>query len=103
MTSKLKCPVCDVPLTECGDLLSCPNDHCGWVGNAELWKALEESQQATLENAQTILEIHKDLEIARKALEDITKEHSVFADWVFKAVTMKNIAEKALEQIGHKE
>lgn len=40
MTIKLKCPVCNVPLTECGDLLFCPNDHCAWTGNAELWKAL---------------------------------------------------------------
>lgn len=82
MRSKLKCPVCNVPLTECGDLLSCPNDHCGWVGNAALWKALE---------------------ITHTALEDITKERCVFADWVFKTVTMTSIAEKALEQIEHKE
>jgi hypothetical protein len=34
-------------------------------------KDLEESQQATLQNAQTVLEIHKDLEIAQKALEDM--------------------------------
>jgi hypothetical protein len=45
MTSKLKCPVCDVPLTECGDLLSCPNDHCGWVGNVALWQALIQAKK----------------------------------------------------------
>lgn len=45
MTSKLKCPVCDVPLTECGDLLFCPNDHCAWAGNAELWQAFIQSQK----------------------------------------------------------
>ena len=88
MTSKLKCPVCNVPLTECGDLLFCPNDHCAWAGNAELW--------------QELVTKCNQLEIARKALEGIVKEHSSFADWVFKAVTMKGIADKALEQIEHK-
>lgn len=55
MTSKLKCPVCNVPLTACGDLLSCPNDHCAWVGNAELWHALIQAKQ----------------DLARKALEEM--------------------------------
>lgn len=82
MSNKMICPVCKVPLTECGDLLYCPNNHCGWVGNAALWKALK---------------------IAHTALKDITKERCAFADWVFKAVTMTRIAEEALEKIEHKE
>ena len=96
MISKLKCPFC-------GKLLwhpigkptwSCQNWDClasdNMIGNHTIWEKLIQSQE--------------DLEVARKALEDITKEHSAFADWVFKAVTMKSIAEKALETIGkHKE
>lgn len=39
----MKCPICQIPLTKCGDLLFCPNDHCGWVGNKGLWEALEEA------------------------------------------------------------
>lgn len=38
--SDTKCPVCNVILDECGDLLCCPNDHCSWVGNKELWQEL---------------------------------------------------------------
>jgi len=99
MTSELKCPVCNVPLTACGDLLSCPNDHCAWVGNAELWQTLIQSlkdrKELAIHLAQTtqILEqsekccsawetqaldykaetiaLSGKLEIARKALEDM--------------------------------
>ena len=95
MTSELKCPVCNhdlfqtasEPATYCCLYKDCQSDF-KFAGSKELWQALIQAKQ--------------DLEIARKALEDITKEHSAFADWVFKAVTMKNIAEKAIEQIEHK-
>lgn len=60
-----------------------------YIGTKQMWQELSK--------------LGCDLEIARQALKDITKEHSAFADWVFKAVTMKSIAEKALEQIEHKE
>lgn len=84
MTSKMKCPVCNVPLTECGDLLSCPNDHCAWAGNAELWNALIQTKQ--------------DLEIAIKGIKtlgeyDPYKEH----------LGIDTIAQNILEQIEHKE
>ena len=77
MNNKLVCPFCEYELQENRTTnLCCPI--CGLVAPTKLWQALiqsqqdlEESQQATLENAQTILEIHKDLEIARKALEEI--------------------------------
>lgn len=82
MSNKMICPVCNVPLTECGDLLSCPNDHCGWVGNAALWQALE---------------------IAHTALKDITIVRCGLEDFEPKAVTMTRIAENALEQIEQKE
>lgn len=45
----------------------------------------------------------KDLEIARKALEDITIVRCGLEDFEPKAVTMTRIAEKALKQIEHKE
>ena len=44
--SDMKCPVCDVPLDECGDLLCCPNDHCAWVGNEGLWQELIHMRKA---------------------------------------------------------
>lgn len=92
MTSKLKCPVCNVPLESVGDLLQCPNDHCEWVGNAELWQALIQAKQ--------------DLEIARKAFEMIRDEFGIedrLMTFAGQALNMKAIAEKALEQIEHKE
>lgn len=94
MTSKLKCPFCGAELDkDISGEFGCPNEKCKksmfLIGTEEMWRALIQAKQ--------------DLEIATKALEDITKEHSAFADWVFKAVTMKDIAEKALEQIEHKE
>lgn len=92
MTSKLKCPFCGEELG--GNMAEpcCRNQNCEM--NAipiprTIWEKLIQAKQ--------------DLVIATKALEDITKEHSAFADWVFKAVTMKSIAEKALEQIEHKD
>lgn len=63
----------------------------------ENYKQIVEIDERIIEN------LEKDLQIARQALEDIVKEHFSFADWVFKAVTMKGIADKALEQIEHKE
>lgn len=112
MTSKLKCPFCGEELVRhwgmkdpaiyCCDNLNCKR---GGVGTEQSWQALiqsqkdlAESQQATLQNAQTILEIHKDLEIARKALEDVKNDaltknrYHIIAD-----------ANHALEQIEHKE
>lgn len=94
MTSKLKCPFCGQELIREGMnhwWCSCNIEHQGkeLYGTTALWQALIQAKQ--------------DLEIARKALEDITKERCVFADWFFKAVTMTSIAEKALEQIEHKE
>lgn len=122
MTSKFKCPVCKVPLTECGDLLSCPNDHCGWVGNAALWQALIQAKQ-DLETAKadiedykkykalweqirnnTILELERKLEITRKAMNQVmsmgAKNNICYH---LKAKTVKSILGKALEQIEHKE
>ena len=81
MTSKLKCPFCQQELRQdYTGVMYCYNEDCeqsaDWFGSSSLWQALiqsqqdlEESQQATLENAQTVLEIHKDLDIARQALE----------------------------------
>ena len=108
MTSELKCPFCEYELQENRTTnLCCPI--CGLVAPTKLWQALiqsqqdlEESQQATLQNAQTILEIHKDLEIATKALEDIASgqiiEHSVCGHECDNKIA---IARNALEQINN--
>ena len=110
MTSKLKCPFCAYELQKNGlKNLCCPI--CGLVAPTKLWQALiqsqqdlEESQQATLENAQTVLEIHKDLEIARKAMNQVmsmgAKNNICYH---LKAKTVKSILGNALEQIEHKE
>lgn len=82
MTSKLKCPVCDVPLTACGDLLSCPNDHCAWAGNAELWKALIQSQ--------------RDLQIAVGTLRSIGACNNRVSN-----LALQKMAHNALAQINH--
>ena len=133
MTSKLKCPVCGkdlIPMTlssnDNGTLYSSvafpiKDCICNTSASKKIWQALIQAKQdleiakADIEDYKkhnalweqirnnTILELERKLEIATKALKDITKEHSAFADWVFKAVTMKGIAEKALEQIEHKE
>lgn len=104
MTSKLKCPFCEYELQEnITTNLCCPI--CGLVAPTKLWQALiqsqqdlEESQQATLENAQTILEIHKDLEIATKALKKI--ESTEWYDSMSSYEIMTFTAMKALETIG---
>lgn len=99
MTSKLKCPFCGEEIVGVPNLAQtrtigfrCYNIQC---------KAFSHFMPVFI--LQALIQAKQDLEISTKALEDITKEHSAFADWVFKAVTMKGIAEKALEQIEHKE
>lgn len=87
MTSKLKCPVCNVPLTECGDLLSCPNDHCGWVGNAALWQALIQEKQ--------------DLIIAKSTLEYLGYEFPPAYPEKNVIAEMRQKARNAVKQITH--
>lgn len=115
MTSKIKCPFCEYELQESRTTnLCCPI--CGLVAPTKLWQALiqsqqdlEESQQATLENAQTVLEIHKDLEIARKALVQISELALAHNDisiadevvGVFDALNQQDFADKIREQINH--
>lgn len=124
MTSKLKCPVCQQDLFQTAEPLQycCMNKDCpsGFTlaGTPQLWQALiqsqqdlEESQQATLENAQTILEIHKDLEIAQKALEEIKKVCdgcrwcglNLYDPTAYDGRRIAETTYKALEQIEHKD
>ena len=100
-----------------------------WYGSLILWQALIQSQQqlkmlepivASLQgradiNAEVARDSNelvvqwyekyeqtqKDLEIARKALKDITIVRCGLEDFEPKAVTMTRIAEKALAQIEH--
>lgn len=130
MTSKLRCPFCkeeiisdlclmcdkiDKGYTNGRQIYKC--NKCSLFGNKELWQALiqsqqdlEESQQATLQNAQTVLEIHKDLKIARKALKEISYHYqdkldkpTAPAKWFTVATEMCDYADEALKQIEHKE
>ena len=67
--SDMKCPVCNVLLDECGDLLYCPNDHCSWVGNKGLWQALTDSMEEHDLCHDALVERTKELDHTRKALE----------------------------------
>ena len=73
----MKCPVCNVRLDECGDLLCCPNDHCAWVGNKELWQELIRTRKV-LDRAKwwlnEIVESHRctPISTAEMALKEIT-------------------------------
>ncbi len=95
--NKIKCPVCNIALEPVGDLLQCPNDHCGWVGNAELW--------------QELVTKCNQLEIARKALEDIKAvcdncrwcDSNLYDPTPGDGRRIAEITNKALEQIEHKE
>lgn len=114
MNNKLICPFCQQELHKDPDgYYSCYTDNCsvmnaggnGASGTESLWAALiqsqqdlEESQQATLENAQTVLEIHKDLEIATKALDWIGNNR--LAENPIRVEQLRRHARNALEQIN---
>ena len=86
MTSKLKCPFCEYELQENRTTnLCCPI--CGLVAPTKLWTALIQAKQ--------------DLEIARKALEEI--ESTEWYDSMSSYEIMTFTAMKALEKIEYKE
>lgn len=102
MTSKLKCPVCKKPLEQVGTSrqYQCGSWGCDasfdMIGTESLWAAWTQAKQ--------------DLEIARKALEEISSHYQdemgkpTFVDWYLSAKKMCDCADKALETIGkHKE
>lgn len=60
----MKCPVCNVTLEQIGDMYQCPNDHCVYVGNKELWEAL--------------IHTHKVLD---KGMEHITGLNNMIESW----------------------
>lgn len=123
MSDKLICPFCQQELRQdYTGVMYCCNEDCeqsaDWYGSQILWQALiqsqkdlEESRQATLENAQTVLEIHKDLEIARQALKGIAElalahDDIAIADEVVGVFDMtgdKDIADEIRKQIEHKD
>ena len=92
MTSKLKCPVCNHELyqtasetaTYCCLYKDCPSDF-KFAGSKEIWQALIQAKQ--------------DLEIARKALEEI--ESTEWYDSMSSYEIMTFTAMKALKQIEH--
>ena len=80
----MKCPVCNVLLDECGDLLYCPNDHCAWVGNKELW--------------QELIRTKKQLEIAVEELEDLANAEVLADEWVWMKREQAKEALKAIQK-----
>lgn len=112
MTSKLKCPFCQTKLEQMHDkkLLGCSKclhiaDGAFWAKAIQSQKDLEESQQATLENAQTVLEIHKDLETAKADIEDYKKYKALWEqiqnNTILELERKLEIARKALDWIGN--
>lgn len=91
MTSKLKCPFCGKKLwyDEQDGIYRCMKSACVMDyegGTEQLWQALTQAKQ--------------DLEIARKALEEIKKEHTGTGG---KLYACSFAAQQALEQIEHKD
>lgn len=105
MTSELKCPICggDIQYNDSYSTYDCKNNPSKHYASEDVWQALNESHQATLTNAHTALEFQKDLEIARKALEEIANadDDVVYDSWC--ATAMRGNASIALKQIEHKE
>lgn len=100
--SNMKCPVCNIPLNECGDLLCCPNDHCAWVGNKELWQELIRTKELLeIEDAEhsmchtQMLKTTEKLERTRKAL-DVAVDALKRTDWCAQDYA---IAQEALKEI----
>lgn len=92
--SDMKCPSCGQELKQDynRDTLFHKCNKCWFRGDTILWLSLIQAKQ--------------DLEIARKALEEIrdeTGEDRAGFSYVVLAINMKTIAENALEQIEHKE
>lgn len=125
MTSKLKCTFCQHELL-CIGILHAQDNHTIWycpkcatkkqlwrIANKELWQALIQAKQdleffkeeqnraatALIERTKELDKCQKDLEIARKALEDIVLEHNANAHGRY----VVKIAEDAIAAIEHKE
>lgn len=112
MTSKLKCPVCPYcdKLLHCGGtqyinerivaMWHCQNAECeeteDLIGTREMWEIVANKIQAK-----------QDLEIARKALEDIKSDYELYSEQGCRMepneTDMYNYARKALGQIEHKD
>lgn len=102
MTSELKCPFCQQDLRTVLDSPFYTCDSCGYTGYKQLWQALIRTKQ--------------DLEIARQALKEYANEDEwgcIVDDrdrvwhtyWYFDGCDDGGWvnAQKALEQINHKE
>lgn len=102
MTSKLKCPFCGEGLYRSDNCYVCLNDDCIFCG----FHFMEKRWRPIIELKQALTQAKQDLEIARKALEEIrdeTGEDRAGFSYVVLAINMKTIAENALEQIEHKD
>ena len=97
--SNIKCPICNVPLDECGDLLCCPNDRCAWVGNKELWQAFIDSRKEHDLCRDVLVERTKELDRTRKILETAVSALKYIQDGNLGFSPAMDFAEKALEQI----
>lgn len=110
--TELKCPICNIPLERVGDLFQCPNDHCGYVGNKELWDAFiveysehELCHDCMVKRTEELAETKKKLDIAIGALKYIGYDENNELDGLeeFAIAQMIEKAQEALEQISKKE
>lgn len=119
MTSKLKCPFCGKELKDqwvgqnvAHEYFDCPK--CKMNGNPKLWRELTKTRQdleqsekccsawetQALDYKAETIALSGKLEITRKALEEIAKEHTGTDG---KLYACSFTAQQALEQIEHKE
>lgn len=97
MSNKLICPFCGKQM-KIGMLD--PDDCMGTVWMSIMPCDCVCSYGASKAVWQALIQTKQNLEIATKALEDITKVRCGLEDFEPKAVTMTRIAENALEQIS---
>lgn len=102
MASKLKCPLCGHYAKDDGlnNTWRCSNQYC------------DSYEENSSKPYNALMNAIRDLEIARKALEKLNCEYNRCrddefegwnVDWEWWAMSAKNVAENALEQIEHKE
>lgn len=82
----MKCPECDVELTQVGDLFYCPNDHCGYLGNKALWDALITSKLETRIALDTLQCIASGDEWERKVCGEKWDNFSRLAQWTIEQI-----------------
>ena len=115
MTSELKCPFCQTELDmDMMGEISCPNDSCKesvfLVGTEDMWQALIQAKQ-DLERAEVMIaDLNTILDITRAKYAQSRKSAEIATDALNAIIAtplnsraIHDTADKALEQIEHKD